>query len=151
MYVATLGDAGGYSVGTSINKFISKKLSVGVGYRYASCLKRPALFSNFLHKSITYIEPSISYYPFNVHNPTRLTDIVKGFNIKIGPTLFYGHFSEESAWLTTVDLTTGEELSRTSIIGTKKIVDVGYFVVLSYELKFTKKLFICANINFANL
>ncbi|HEX8357204.1 MAG TPA: hypothetical protein VF610_07330 [Segetibacter sp.] len=79
-----------------------------------------------------------------------MSDIFKGFNIKTGPTLFVGHFSQEAASHVVANLTTGEQISRTSILAVNKLVDIGYLVAVSYEAQFSKKVFVCANINFAN-
>jgi len=150
MFITTLGDAAGYSVGTDINKFVSSVLNLGIGYRFGSSLQTPNLYHSFYHKSVSYFEAEIAYYPFNKKNSFLYSKIFKGLNVKTGPSFFYGQFSQESQWVSTIDNSTGEEIDRVSRLKLTRTADYGYHVIVSYEAELIKKIFIGANINFAN-
>lgn len=150
MYITTLGDASGYSAGTEINKFISSVLNVGIDYRFGSALKTPYFYRSFSHKSVSYVEAEIAYYPFNKKNSFLYSKILRGLNVKTGPSFFYGQFSQEAQWVSTINNSTGEEIDRVSRLKLIRTADYGYHVIISYEAYLGKKYFIGANINFAN-
>ena len=148
--ISTLGDAQGYSFGTNINKFISPVLNIAVGCRFGSSLKTPYLSRSFSHKSITYIEAEVAYYPFNKKNSFLHSKILRGLNLKTGPSFFYGQLSNEGSGVITINPITGEEIDRVSRLKLTRTADIGYHVIVSYEAYFGRKYFIGTNINFAN-
>lgn len=150
MYITTLGDAAGYSAGTEINKFISSVLNIGIDYRFGSALRTPYFYRSFYHKSVSYLEAEIAYYPFNKKHSFLYSKMLKGLNLKAGPSFFYGQFSQEAQWVSTINNSTGEEIDRVSRLKLTRTADYGYHVIISYEAYLGKKYFIGANINFAN-
>jgi hypothetical protein len=150
MFITTLGDAPGYSAGTEINKFISSVFNIGIDYRFGSALRAPYFYHSFYHKSVSYLEAEIAYYPFNKKNSFLYSKILRGLNAKTGPSFFYGQFSQEAQWVSTINPATGEETDRVSRLKLIRTADFGYHVIISYEAYLGKKIFIGANVNFAN-
>lgn len=150
MNISTLGDAQGYSAGTEINKFITSVLNIGIDYRFGSALRTPYLYHSFYHKSVSYLEAEIAYYPFNKKKSFLYSKMLRGLNVKAGPSFFYGQFSQEGSSESIVNPRTGEEIDRLSRLKLTRTADYGYHVIISYEAYLGKKYFIGANINFAN-
>lgn len=149
-YIATLGDAEGYSVTTELCRFYTPNINLGVKYRFSSALATPNFIKSFYHKSVSYFEPGFNYYPFNKPDGILYNRIFRRLSISSGPTLMYGQFSSESSWTSTIDPNTGEEINRVSHIATEEKFDIGYFVNLAYEVNISNSLSIGARIDFAN-
>jgi hypothetical protein len=139
-------DVGGFALSANANKFVSKNFNVEIEYKFAHGRSVPKRFAQiFSEKTVHYFEAVIAGYPLATLRNKTWRNILGGFNLAIGPSVFFGTVSGEDQWTSLYD-SSGNEISRRSTLGFSNISDAGLIWQIRYEKAISTKVYVGARI-----